>query len=153
MFETLLPFLLVPAGLIAGGIFFALLGFRPRRADDAFIQSARRAPGVLTDLRWRSHDYGPPGDMTRMAYPVVRFTTADGKVVEVETTQARSPAPGRKGQAVTVLYDPADPTRVMIEDFLGQGRMMHGCIGFVGIALTLFGIGMGALLLLLMTAE
>ena len=147
MREVLFQFLLVPVLFVGAGIFFAVWGFRRRPLDESFIRSARRVSGVLTDVRWRSVGVG--ADSLFIGFPVVRFTTTEGQVAEVETNQGRSPAPGRKGQAVMVLYDPADPTRVLVEDFLGQGKIILGCMGVFGVLVALFGFGMGAALALL----
>lgn len=45
----------------------------------------------------------------------MRFATADGREVDTEAIFGRMPAPGRKGDVVTVLYDPADPRRAALE--------------------------------------
>ncbi|PSJ43305.1 DUF3592 domain-containing protein [Allosphingosinicella deserti] len=147
MREVLFQFLLVPAGFVVAGIFFAVWGFRRRPIDESFVKSATRVSGVLTDVRWRSVGVG--AESSFIGFPVVRFTTTEGEVAEVETNQGRSPAPGRMGQAVTILYDPADPTRVLVEDFFGQGRIIFGCMGAFGVLFALFGLGTGAALALL----
>ena len=54
-------------------------------SDEAFTERASRAPGVITELRWRTsgRTVGSSGS-SRVAFPVVRFTAADGREVERE---------------------------------------------------------------------
>lgn len=123
---------------MVGGIALAISGLRPRRPDAAFVGAARRAPGTISELRWETH--GRHGHETRMAFPIVRFTPAGGQAVEVRTSQGRAPAPARKGQAVTVLYDPEDPSRALVEDLLGQGRAIGLGMAVFGVLIALVGV-------------
>ena len=144
--SDLLPFAVVPLGFLVVGLLLARVGFRAGRREEAFAASAARAPGVLTELRWRAVGRTTgASSSSRVAFPVVRFTTSDGREVEVETDQGRSPAPGEEGQALTVLYDPADPTRVVIEEFRGQGRTVNGCLGAMGVAFVVLALVFGAI--------
>jgi hypothetical protein len=75
---------------------------------------------------------------------VLRFRLPDGRVVETEGRMGTSAVTVRTGQQVTVLYDPAQPTRARVEGPFGGGAALaHGCIGSLG---ALFA-GVGVLLI------
>ncbi|MEV4674363.1 DUF3592 domain-containing protein [Actinomadura sp. NPDC049382] len=53
-------------------------------------------------------------------YPVLEFTTSDGREIQART-QVSEQFPRRRGTAVAILHDPADPERVRIDDLRGRG--------------------------------
>ena len=54
-----------------------------------------------------------------MFYPVVRFTTADGNVIEFKSSSgSNNPASESPGDRVDVLYDPSDPNGAQLGGFL-----------------------------------
>jgi uncharacterized protein DUF3592 len=57
---------------------------------------------------------GHAGDRTLLAFPVVRFSLPNGRTVETQSTWGTNPPPAKPGAQVTVLYDPADPTRASV---------------------------------------
>lgn len=85
-----------------------------QRRERAFRAVAVQVPGMVTGLRF--HRFGPAGDGPDGAwFPVLRFTTLDGRYVDTESMYGRSPPSARRGDQVTVVYDPADPTRATID--------------------------------------
>jgi hypothetical protein len=70
--------------------------------------------------------------------PVVRFSTADGKIVEFQSSISSRPAAYSVGQSVPVVYLPDEPGRAAIRGFLSlwMGSLVLGFIGAI-----FFGIG------------
>jgi len=112
---------LVPALFVVVGFVFSRSGVRIRREARLFERVAVRSPGVVTDLRYRSVGREISSGTW---FPVVRFETADGHEVETEGMYGRRPPPARRGDEVTVLYDPTDPTRAALE-----GKLVGGVLG------------------------
>jgi hypothetical protein len=105
------------------GVVVIVCGIRKVRYGRHLQAVGVRTRGVVVDLRWSNH----------VAYPVVRFTTADGREVEMRGETGRDPPARRVGDVVEVLYDPADPERARIAGWTHSG-------GFVGTLLILFGL-------------
>ncbi|WP_055478305.1 DUF3592 domain-containing protein [Sphaerimonospora mesophila] len=122
---------LVPIGLIlsltGAGMMIYAWNFRRR---------AQRAEGQVVRLRQgrRARSGGA------LYYPIIRFTTAYGRQVEAEAPFGTNPPPALRGQQVPLLYDPARPTRVRIDNTVGRG-MLHGLICLVsGITAVAIGV-------------
>ncbi|WP_182902246.1 DUF3592 domain-containing protein [Microbispora sp. H10830] len=113
-------------GLIGGGITMNAREFRRR---------AQRSRGLVVGLRASRSDDGTT------YYPTIRFTTVYGQQVEAETTYGSNPPPARPGEEVTVLYDPARPTRIRIDSAAGSGTLLGGIFLTVGIVLFTAGAG------------
>ncbi|GIH64616.1 MULTISPECIES: DUF3592 domain-containing protein [Microbispora] len=113
-------------GLIGGGITMNAREFRRR---------AQRTRGLVVGLRASRSDDGTS------YYPTIRFTTLYGQQVEAETTYGSNPPPARPGEEVTVLYDPARPTRIRIDSAAGSGTLLGGIFLAVGIVLFTAGAG------------
>lgn len=113
-------------GLIGGGITMNAREFRRR---------AQRSRGLVVGLRASRSDDGTT------YYPTIRFTTVYGQQVEAETTYGSNPPPARPGEEVTVLYDPARPTRIRIDSAAGRGTLLGGIFLAVGIILFTAGAG------------
>ena len=62
-----------------------------------------------TGLGWRSQAQEVE---ETVVYPVVRFTTADGQVVQFQAAQNSNPPHHRIGGSVSILYDPGNPQQV-----------------------------------------
>ena len=62
-------------------------------------------------------------------YPVVQFATSDGNIVRF--TNFGQASPRHAGEAVTVLYDPADPQDAAIRGFAGRwfAATLEGTLG------------------------
>lgn len=126
----------VSLALVVFGLLFVFLGRRGIRAARQFRSVAQRAPGVVTDLRFQSVDGSADGAW----YPVLRFATADGRHVDTTAMYGRIPAPARRGDAVTVLYDPADPTRATLEGSAGTGTFLGALFTGLGLTFALLGL-------------
>lgn len=131
-----------PAGFILIGGAMVAFALRAKRARASWEATASRAPGEVTDLRWQS--VGQAGDRTPLAFPVLRFSLPDGRTVETQSTWGTNPPPAKPGAQVTVLYDPADPTRASVPAG-GTASLVSwvivalgGLLVFVGLAAAVF---------------
>ncbi len=149
--RTRLMFTLVPLALTLGGLLFVFLGIRRLVGVRAFAARAAQAPGTVIGFNTRSvgrtsgsGDSGGPLD-----FPVVRYAPLGGPEIEFESPVGSRPRTHRAGQAVTVLYDPADPRRAQIQSGCLQYALPLAFIG-LGSGLFLFGgaFGIGAWFLL-----
>ncbi len=125
--QDLNPFLLPPVTFLLLGLTFIWLGMRTRSSSRRLGPTASRASGVVTELRYVARAGGSGGGLY---YPVLRFSTADGRQVDTLARYGRRPALVSVGEQVTVLYDPADPA---IADLEGMGAVLGdtdgGCLG------------------------
>jgi len=114
-----LAFYAVGLGVIVLGVVIMVNARRFRRR-------AVRVPGRIVAMRVRGSMY----------YPVVAFTTLDGRYVETGTNFGSSPPPGRVGDAVYVLYDPADPARARVDSLSGRGTLFGALFVAFGVVFT-----------------
>ena len=106
LFEVQLIFLLTGLALLAISAFLY-------RSTRRFLAVAKTASGTIVgDLR-TIDDEGMADSKPRFA-----FTTEDGQEVVVQSNVGTKPPSFRRGQAVQVLYDPADPTHAKINTFI-----------------------------------
>jgi hypothetical protein len=111
--------IVVPVIFAIVGALFVVLGLRSAAGLRRFRRTAARASGVVLDLAldWA----GSRGSRSRLYFPVVRYWLPDGRLVDFRSPQGSSPPAVRRGQQVTVLYDPADPTNARLEGILSGG--------------------------------
>lgn len=106
---------LITGGIAAVGFLIVVIGAAMLASRFRFRRRADTAQGTITALRavaTGGSGAGMSGMGTGLVYrPTVRFTTADGEPVEVESRAGTNPPPGQVGKTVTVHYDPADPSR------------------------------------------
>jgi hypothetical protein len=95
-----------------------------------FIAGSEEADGTVIDLK-ESYD---SQDDTTVYYPIVRFTTAEGRTVEFESNVSSS---HDVGDRVEVLYDPDDPTDARLSGFfnLWFGSLAFGAVGIGFVAI------------------
>jgi hypothetical protein len=77
-----------------------------------FVRTAEHATGTVVDV---SREIDDDGD--EFFYPVVRFTTAEGKEFEFKSDSGSNPASHSNGDEVDVLYDPDDPDDAQLSGF------------------------------------
>jgi hypothetical protein len=152
MDERMRPmFTLIPLALALMGFFFFVLGIRRLWCERAFAARAARAPGTVVGFnRRRVGRYSGYGNSNgSYDFPVVRYTPLGGPEIAFESPTGSSPRVHREGQAVTVLYDPADPRRAQIQSGWLQYALPLLFI-ILGFGMFLFGgaFGIGAWFLL-----
>jgi hypothetical protein len=99
-----------------------------------FVASAKPAQGTVVTLLTERHD-----SKTRYR-PEVQFTAPDGQPVKFRSSMSSSPAAYRVGEAVDVLFDPANPRKAEIDDFktLWLGPVIGGSMGLLFLILGAF---------------
>jgi hypothetical protein len=112
----------LPPVCVLAGLGFIAFGAHVIRTTRRLRASGQRVPGVVVRLRWDPSEYGGG-----QFYPVLRFQTYDGTVMETQSDLGSNPAPAREGQPVTVVYDPANPRLARLDTMLGGG-IVHGPI-------------------------
>jgi hypothetical protein len=98
---------------IAFGAFFFI--------DAKFFSSkAYKGTGTVVELkkvrRLSTSSSGSPSHVTTY-YPVVRYQTKNGKNVTFTSSSGSYPAPYKRGDRVTILYDPENPRKARIKSF------------------------------------
>jgi hypothetical protein len=133
---------LVPLAIALLGLGLIWVAIRTRRSDRRFERHARQATATVVGARWR----GGGGETAPHAFPVVRFTLPDGRAIEAQSSYgARTELPD--GATVTVLYDPAEPTRIELEGSRPAGTFLAVVLGVIGAGFFCFGT-FGTLVLL-----
>jgi hypothetical protein len=68
-------------------------------------------------------------------FPVVDFTSEDGRRHAVQMSEGSSPPSHEVGDVVTVLYDPVNPSDARIKSFMGSMIMwiLPGITGIIGL--------------------
>jgi hypothetical protein len=127
---------IVSAVFSTAGIGMLVASFFVFSNTTSFIGRAVEANGKVTDLE-RSRS----SNSSTTYRPVVEFTTATGKRIEFVSSVGSSPPSHRVGEAVKVLYNPADPQSARIKSFfqLWFGFLMVFVLGLVFAAV---GLGM-----------
>lgn len=127
------------------GSLFVVIGLRSGAALRRFRRTARHAPGVVLDLVLELS--GGRQNPSWLYFPIVRYSLPDGRVVDFKSPQGSAPAAVRKGQQVTVLYDPMEPTNARLEGILSGGCLYGFFVVFGAVFVLLaIAIAVGALL-------
>ena len=116
----------VPLVCLALGVGLLLASAATFVHTKRFVAGAERATGTVIDL---SVDFSSDGTVY---YPVVRFTTAEGRTVEFRSSSGSSSQPD-VGDRVDVLYDPDDPQDAQLSGFfdLWLWTIALGGLGFL----------------------
>ena len=123
---------------VIGGA-FTVSGIRRLRRTRKFVKGASTAPGVVVDFAVRRVQ------RTKFNFPVVKYETADGRVVQFESPTATKPGP-KIGDEVTVLYDPLRPEEAQIKSVM-MLWFLPGMFVAVGLPSLVFG-ALGLLVLI-----
>jgi hypothetical protein len=142
--RTWLIFAGVTVLLVIIGVVLLILGVWRWRVERAFVAHAAQASGMVIGFErlpmGRSH-HSRYRSMSA-DYPVVRYTPAAGSAIEFRSTIGSSPRAYHEGEVVTILYDPAEPQRAMIQAGLRQHLLPLFLLG-LGIFLLLFAVAFG----------
>ncbi|SOE08933.1 Protein of unknown function [Streptomyces sp. 2323.1] len=124
----------VPSRIMFGlGAVFVPLGLFQAGVSVSYLADAERARGTVVALEWRARDSDP-----EVAYPVVKFTSADGTTRRFESSSGSNPPTSEKGESVEVLYRADSPEDARINEF---GSLWLGPLLFGGLGLAMLGIG------------
>ena len=126
---------------IAFGAFFFI--------DAKFFSSkAYKATGTVVELkkvrRLSTSSSGSTSHVTTY-YPVVRYQTKNGKNVTFTSSSGSYPSPYKRGDRVTLLYDPENPQKARIESFSSMwlapilGFGIGGILFFTGSVILMWG--------------
>jgi hypothetical protein len=103
-----------------------------------FMGSALKGHGEVIRLEYHRSSNGSGGTY----YPVVRYTTQDGKEIEFTSSSGSNPASYEEGEKVNVMYNPKNPQEVSLPDFFSQwGAAL--IVGFIGAVFGSVGFGFG----------
>ncbi|MFJ8822694.1 DUF3592 domain-containing protein [Streptomyces sp. NPDC102467] len=132
----------VTFGVIAFGGLFLVIGLILTGVSISYAANAERAPGTVTDVEWRtSHSSGTHrtrSSTSTVAYPVVEFTSADGRARTFESSSGSNPPSYERGERVEVLYRADSPEDARINGFVSLWLLP---LIFTGIGLLITGIG------------
>lgn len=134
-----LEFWLLPTVFMLIGAVTSAIACRALLRDRSLRRRGARAEGVVTRLRPTRLSSKRSGPSTIVYYPVIAWTTADGRPMETEGHIARElhrNAP--PGTPVTVYYDPAAPSRWTLPS---AGTRMYWLFGATGATFALIGVG------------
>lgn len=122
--------------MLVGGLLFLLVG--GAMVVGAVVSAIRQA-------QRRALMHRAQGTVVRMVYtmrnmqaPVVAFSGPGGPV-EFQSEIGSSPPAFRVGEAVTVLYDPAAPTKAQLDSFWDKW-LLPGVLGFIGAVFGFLGL-------------
>jgi Protein of unknown function (DUF3592) len=101
-----------------------------------FVRTAEHATGAVVAV---SRETDSDGEVS--FYPVVRFTTADGKQIQFKSSSGSSSPSHKAGENVDVLYDPDDPSDAKLSGFFDlwglPGIFLFIGAVFVGVPITI----------------
>lgn len=108
------------------------------------LNRAIRVNGYVTELVTRTDAEG-----NTFYYPIVAFTLPDGSRKRLPTTMGSWPAAYTVDEAVTVLYDPAQPTYARIDSAAGvwahwTWTLVSGVLGVAFLLATFLALKLGA---------
>jgi hypothetical protein len=115
--------LLLTAGLLLLGTIFIGLGIYRWHKTQRFNRAAQRTSGTIIALKEVSDPDG------RYDYPVVRFVSAQGAMIEFEGKVNLVGGAGHIGRSVEVLYNPHKPEEAQIKSFYQQHMVSTVLIG------------------------
>lgn len=115
-----------------GGVFLLLAIFSFRNTM-VFLKNGDKATATVTDL----HKYEAEGDVFA---PVFTFRTKENQIVTYELAEGNDPPAWKIGETTTVIYDPADPSKVSLYSYF---RVFVWTLVLLSIALPLLVVGGG----------
>lgn len=121
-----------PLLFVAFGLLFCCVGVRVVLTGRRLRETGVRVPGIVVRNQWSS------GNQSGGTYhPVMRFTTADGRDLEIRSDVGSNPAHVSEGAQVTVVYDPMNPEKARIDSMMGRGGAVGVLFVTIGAIITL----------------
>lgn len=141
--STALVFFVIGAGMFVGGAVFGWSSYQSlvgKERTEATVVNVETTEGVDNDV-----EYFPTvefttadGQFIQSTPAVVRETTALGGLVTVDNSDDGYETVYRVGDTVEVFYDPADPSKVVLNDF---NKLWVGPLVVGGLGITFAGVG------------
>ncbi|MGW2559280.1 DUF3592 domain-containing protein [Streptomyces sp. NPDC001514] len=129
-------------GAIAFGALFFVIGLILSGVSVSFLVDAERAQGTVVALEWRNDHNGVSRKKREndkpVAYPVVEFTSADGRRRTFRSSTGSNPPSYEEGERVEVLYRADSPEDARIKGFASLWLLP---LVFGGSGLLIAGIG------------
>jgi hypothetical protein len=101
------------------GVLLLVGGFFSYKHARRFIANSTVADGEVIDLVLRrKSNSDSPGTNRGTYHPVIRFETESREAIEFVSNTGSSPPSHRKGDIVTVRYDPKDPYTARVDSFV-----------------------------------
>jgi hypothetical protein len=128
-------------GTIAFGTLFLVIGLILAGVSVSFLADAQRARGTVVAVEWRNDrtgGYRKPQRDNPMAYPVVEFTSGDGRQRTFQSSTGSNPPSYEEGERVEVLYHGDSPEDARINGFASLWLLP---LIFGGLGLVFAGIG------------
>ena len=97
------------------GIVLLVVSFFVYRSHARERETGVLTTGNVVGMTERPDNDGDDEDDGPMYAPIIRFTTTKGEVVEFTSSTWSRPPEYEPGEAVQILYQPADPSRAEIE--------------------------------------
>ncbi|MEL7446060.1 MAG: DUF3592 domain-containing protein [Pseudomonadota bacterium] len=118
------------------GLLFAGIGFWLYSQDQELAETGLRANGTVIEL-----DRYTDGDGDTMYRPLIEFRDADGTIQQVQSKVSSSSPSFARGEQVSVIYDPGDPSGAIIDTFM-QRFFLPLIFGGMGVFFAVIGIGL-----------
>ncbi len=119
------------------GILLLVGGFLSYRNTRRFMAHSTVARGEVMNLVLQAtSDSDVPSSDAGTYHPVIRFETENREAIEFMSNTGSNPPSHRKGDTVTVRYDPNDPYRARVDSFVSLWllALIPGSLGLVFIA-------------------
>ncbi|WP_354699637.1 hypothetical protein DSM112329_05358 [Paraconexibacter sp. AEG42_29] len=137
--------------MLAAAVVILFVASRIRRSRRGFEAIAARGRGRITDVKWEArYRHGP--EVSMRARVRLAYTLADGRPADAWSFESSSPAAGKVGAEVDVLYDPAAPDRVRVAVDRKALRLVSGFIVVFAAGFALFGTALAVAGVLLLNA-
>ena len=109
------------------GVAMLFGAFASYNSTSAFIDRATETSGIVTELV-----YSRSSDSTSY-YPVVAFQDASGREIVFQSRAGSNPPSFRRGERISVLYEPSAPENAQINSFFSLWGMslIVGGLGLV----------------------
>ena len=98
--------------------FMTLCGYCLKRKIQ-FVQRAQTVAGTVVAFEMQALN-ASRNSYRRVAHPVARFSTATGQLVEADGPAGSLVPELRRGQQITLRYDPANPQNVEFPDVFSR---------------------------------
>lgn len=122
------------------GLSLVTIAFSMYSNTHSFLDHAVTTEGTVTQL---VRSYSSQNSGSSSYFPVIRFFTPDGNLVEFQSSTGSNPPSYSRGELVEVLYSPERPERAQINSF---GSLWGGTLIIGGLGLVFFLVGFSIIL-------